>query len=1007
MAQEAMQLILEADALQLAGSYEASNKKFDKAKIVLSETGEQSTEWFYCVNKTGLNHCRLGNYQLADSLMGKNIEATIRILGESNLETARAYYIQSLVNIYQGSFSFAIELGNKALDIRLTQLPTNDGSILEVYNSLGLAYLYTRKQAKAYEFIQKALKIEPETDHHQERAYAYIVSGCYFFGIDNMKATEDFEKALAIADEHLPPSNFAVLWAYLCLGSNYINMGHYAKALDYTQKALQLSVLSKSEKSERNSMLLINTAKIYKQKKDYEKAFRYFHAVEDIYKEIYDKDNTHIAKFYNYFGQYYAAVNENKKALDLLNRSIEIWNKEAKKGYGWIQNVNITLNATADLYFKTGKYKEAETIYQKALSLDTKDIPAAHGIPLVLVSTCNKLSKLFFAQYEYEQAIHYTQKAIALNRQAIGENQIISEPLSLLTSLNNQINIKAGIFKQDNNPVPLKEAYQTGIQCEQLVGKQRNFYQEYEDRIEFNDKVHETFENAIEVCFLLYKETNNAGYSHKAFDYFESSKAHTLLQSIQEMQALRYANVPDSILEKERELKVKISHHERMLNQVHVGEKDEQLKKHKEALFEYKEQYRQLIQKLEKDYPAYYQLKYQPQETSIEDIQQYLDSKTAVINFFEGEKSIYSLIIQKNNTHFFKFDKSESWQTVYNNFHKAVSNKDMALDNAWINSTYDLFTTNAHQLYKDLFIAPMTVLETDIECLQIIPDGLLNYIPFELLLKTKAPDGQLNYRNLDYLLRHFAFGYAYSATLLLEQQIGKTTTSQHTYGGFAPVYYNETTKALEGLVAEYKENKVYSYALREGLMDLPDARKSVAKIAEILKGKAVLAKEATKKCFLELSGNFKILHLAMHGLVDHENPLYSKLVFTSEDGSQDHLLEAGDLYNMEINAQLAVLSACNTGYGKMQKGEGVMSLSRAFTYAGCPSVVMSLWSVPDMQTADIMVRFFKGLKAGFTKDKALQKAKLDYLETSPFSESHPLFWAGFVPSGDMCALDDL
>lgn len=996
------QLIFEGNTLHTEGHYEASNEKFDAAKVIL-KTNQLWEKYLYCISKIGLNHCRLGNYELAQKTIEENIEMASHKLGASHLETARAYYVQSLIYVYTGDFSRAIQSGKQALNIRLSQLSPTHESILESYNGLGITYLYTQYQDKAYTYIQKALSIESQSDNHQERAYTYIISGCYFFGIDYIKAHADFDKALNIAEQHLPSNNFSVLWAYLCIGSAYINMGHHSKGLNYTQKALHLAMQSKSEKSERGGMLMINTAKIYSHKEDYDKALHYYETVQKNYSEIYQKDNTHVAKLYNFFGQYHVAVGDTEKALKFLTHSMNIWEAEVKKGHGWYQNINLTMNVIGDLYAKAKNYAEAEVMYKKALNLERHQIPQEHGVPLILVATYNKLSQLFLQQNDLEKATDYNEKAIELNRQIIKGNQIIADPMSLLVSQNNQIKIAI----QSKDPIRLGETYQIAKQCEQLINQHRNFYQEYADRIDFNNEVHETFENAIEVCYLLHKRTENVKYLYKAFDYFERNKAYTLLQSIQAAQALRYSDVPDEILEKERTLKTQINYHERRLNQAYLSTQNEQIETHYEALFDCKEQYRRLIHALEKNYPAYYQLKYNSLKIKLKNIQEYLNEKTAIIEFFEGEKSIYSLSIQKEKIHFLKFNKPENWVRTYHDFHNSIANKDFALDTKKAKSTYRLFTKNAHELYRQLLMPAIEVLDSEVEALQIIPGGVLNYIPFELLLKTPPNEDELNYRNLDYLLKDYAFGYAYSATLLLEQQVGKQTDSLQIYGGFAPIYHNDTMKSLEGLVAEYKENKVYSIALRGGLTDLPDARRSVAKIAEMMHGKAILAEDATKKCFVELAGNFRILHLAMHGLVDHENPLYSKLVFTPENNSQDHLLEAGELYNMDINAELTVLSACNTGYGKMHKGEGVMSLSRAFTYAGCPSVVMSLWSVPDIQTSDIMIRFFEALKNGMTKDKALRKAKLDYLANSPFSESHPLFWAGFVPTGDMRALADL
>ena len=123
-----------------------------------------------------------------------------------------------------------------------------------------------------------------------------------------------------------------------------------------------------------------------------------------------------------------------------------------------------------------------------------------------------------------------------------------------------------------------------------------------------------------------------------------------------------------------------------------------------------------------------------------------------------------------------------------------------------------------------------------------------------------------------------------------------------------------------------------------------------------------------------------------------------------ESDKEDGRLKAIELYNMQLNAQMAVLSACNTGVGRWQKGEGILCLGHAFTYAGVPSIIMSQWKVPDWTTQEIMTHFYEQLKLGLPKDEALTKAKRAFLKTHP-ELSHPYFWAGFIALGDMAPIN--
>jgi CHAT domain-containing protein len=137
-----------------------------------------------------------------------------------------------------------------------------------------------------------------------------------------------------------------------------------------------------------------------------------------------------------------------------------------------------------------------------------------------------------------------------------------------------------------------------------------------------------------------------------------------------------------------------------------------------------------------------------------------------------------------------------------------------------------------------------------------------------------------------------------------------------------------------------------------------------------------------------------------------DNPLYSLLAFTTAESNdpadtiEDNRLYAYEIYNLPLNAEMAVLSSCSSGYGKMHRGEGMMSLARGFYYAGCPSIVMTLWQVSDKSSSELMTDFYKYLKKGKSKQEAMRLAKIDYLDASDDLTSNPYFWSGFVVLGD-------
>ncbi len=240
----------------------------------------------------------------------------------------------------------------------------------------------------------------------------------------------------------------------------------------------------------------------------------------------------------------------------------------------------------------------------------------------------------------------------------------------------------------------------------------------------------------------------------------------------------------------------------------------------------------------------------------------------------------------------------------------------------------------------------------------IIPDGALNYLPFEALLwDNKMPS------------------VSYSSSLLL---------------------YQEQTSE----VSKFEKLHIGAFSASNSLAKLPKASHEINSILKIFDGESYI--NALKNDFLKNANSHNVLHLAMHSNIDDANPEFSSLNFY---GEIDNKLFISELYNEHLKADMAVLSACDTGNGFYENGEGVISLSRAFNYAGVPSTVMSLWKVDDEATAKIMNYFYEHLKKGEAKDEALKNAKLDYLKyTDDELLKHPYYWSGFVLSGNTDAL---
>jgi len=353
------------------------------------------------------------------------------------------------------------------------------------------------------------------------------------------------------------------------------------------------------------------------------------------------------------------------------------------------------------------------------------------------------------------------------------------------------------------------------------------------------------------------------------------------------------------------------------------------------------------------------------------------------VEYLLGDSTYYIFGIGKNS---FSFERMQAKDSL---LQAAMRFRDHC---ATLNPNYkksDLrnFIHEANDLYEKLIFPIDNKLKNN--RLIIVPDGVLGYVPFEMLANLKNPetvaDTVDSFVSLPFLFVQTPVSYAYSSGMRLMQQLRRTAESKG-FLAVAPAYHWPKVEIRDSVSVN--------------LQPLPFATGEAEQVADFWNGETMLSDEASKHNFIANSGTYQILHLAMHGLINDEKPQYSQLVFQPASNLKQTVLETYELYSLNLNADLVVLSACNTGGGKLRMGEGVISLSRGFLFAGVPAIVMTGWEVNDKSGSDLSAGFYKYLRAGFPKDIALQKAKLDYLTLANNFKSHPFFWASYMVVGD-------
>jgi len=846
------------------------------------------------------------------------------------------------------------------------------------YHQIALEYYDFFDDLNSLKYNRKAEEIRSKVnDHLLWRSKLNI--GLNYYSLNEYKrAIEYFNKALILAGEKTVIDSITI---YSNLADCYMEIGDFSSAIDFAEKSIYIKADQFETNTVKNvfSFILINSKDSF----NLIRALKYSEEILQLSQSIKDFENLIVA--FNNLSLANRDLNNFDQALIFYKRALEITNNSDTV------EIAVLLNNIAIVYREQKKYSLSIETLNKSLTLYNKYFKSKYHFDYSAV--LENLADSYTALQQFDTALHHYQKSLINLTNNFRNKDIFKNPNpkdSTLFIYSNPdlirvLHLKATaafLFNQQNQNIKYlnlaNQTYQTAFDFHDKL--QQDISTE-NSRLFQAKNIVPYIENALKVAYEL--QENGQDISKAAFRFMEKNKATVLLQAMNEADALQFANLPDSLLEQEKDLKIAITYHNKQLNEAIEYEDTAEIDRLNNLLFDEKQLYSQLINSLEKNHPNYYQLKYKQNQTQLADLQQSLDNETALLEYFVGDSSIYTMLILKGHTQLFKTLKPANWQKLNNNFREVftLSNREDQF-NKYNKKSFKKFVTNANALHQYLLQQPLKELN-NISHLKIIPDAELNYIPFDLLLTRSVDTSSVDYKNLPYLIKQKTISYAYSAALMMEQQQSETMKKDFAYGGYAPKY----------------DNSNYS--------DLPKAREMVNNMATFFKGKKHLNKAATKTSFLNDSLHCQILHLAMHGKLNDQYPLNSHLAFTkttAKSEEEDYQLYASDLYLHEINANLTILNACETGTGKLRKGEGVMSLSRAFTYAGCPSLLMSLWSIDEKPSADILETFFKKIKKGKPKDEALQQAKLNYLENTPTKFSHPNYWAGLVLTGNTQAM---
>jgi len=540
----------------------------------------------------------------------------------------------------------------------------------------------------------------------------------------------------------------------------------------------------------------------------------------------------------------------------------------------------------------------------------------------------------------------------------------------------------------------LKSSFESYKNSIEILNKTKINIGSEDSKIFATASVLEVYYEAIHAGILLYELTNNKEYLEQAFSVTESSKSFALYSEIKNVEAMEFSDVPSEVKEREQLLQGEKQFFEEQLYNERLSDNPDSAKiaQYEDKLFHLEDDYGSLMTEIANNYSQYFQLKYTPEFVTLDEIQDQLPHKNALIEYALMDSLLITYVVDKKGINVISQEVGPEFNEECFEYYGLMYTQNFSQG---VKQNYERYVELGRKFYS-ILIEPC-LQYTDRKNLTIVPDGPITYIPFEGLMTTDADDQYINYMTLPYLIREYSIGYSHSATLMFNERI-KTKSPEEKVLAFAPKYRDHFNTS---------DTSVMRQILEQGdvLLPLGGVIKEVQSINETVPARVFLNEDATEANFKKHAADYNVLHLAMHTLMKDDNPMNSMLAFTNvenpEDTSgEDNRLYAYEIYNLRLNAQMAVLSSCSSGFGKMQKGEGMMSLARGFMYAGCPSIVMTLWQVSDKSSSEMMTTFYKYLKRGKSKQEAMRLSKIDYLDNADDLTSNPYFWSGFVVVGD-------
>jgi len=713
-----------------------------------------------------------------------------------------------------------LEYLEKALEVQLKTIGEADYQTANTYEALGNYYYEIQKDYhKGFEYQQKALKIRKKRfdGNHPQIASSYIDLAIYY-RVMNLFDEElsHLEKALKIQLNTFGNEHVNIAQSYYLLANRYKRAGELKKALSYYEYALEVFKKLKHEETVEVAETYLAIALCYRDMDKSPLELSYLSKSEQIHKKVFGKKHFKLGSVYMEVGDYYLQQKQLDSTIYFYNKAIKIWKQQLGEKHYYVVGA---YDKMAKIY--SLKQDKDQEFHFLMLALDLKQHktylqPVSNqriyeqqdadlnyslndkhegnkGLGQQLYNSYINLMQFYKDDKDYELALTYNQQALAavcsssssidIDVYTIPTTEDLSRNIEWLYALEEKGNLFRILYDLNGQDKDLEFALKTYNQAIKVINSLRTNFTSKHSRQQLTKRSMPIYEGAVSTLYTLYAKTKDDKYLEKGFEIIEMSKSFVLLQALQSSLARGSSNIPKDLLEEEKRLRRSLAYYSNYKNR---DTDDSQA--FDKAYFDTKQSYDSLITMLESNYVTYYDLKYKTAVTSISEVQKaLLDEDNLLLEYFVGQKYFYVFKLTKEKKEFFQVLIPKNYNKLIHSLRRELMNYEMISKHPEL--AYQSFVRASHEVFETFLEPFMKEVAPNINKITVIPDGMLNYIPFEVLLSETPEvdeDSKPNYKELAFLVKKYQLNYNYSSTLLIKNLLQSEPINNGQCLGFAP-----------------------------------------------------------------------------------------------------------------------------------------------------------------------------------------------------------------------------